>query len=403
MALVRIMSFIDDIILQIKLDILTTCVGKKLKQYQDYITCLNHINSLLNMALATNDIRQVTAAIRFIENLSLAMPLSLFSHHALRFSQWMKVKGQLVGDMKPDTARDFNQHFTIPFKECTNLNRVYRNLVKYFRFVERTTDLIAWEYGYQWYQGLDAHGSFLNEALAPWQAQQMQLDNAGIGGVKDFLRDISFDGLFRYHQQGLTIQESIQLFVQGAYDYQPIDKNLLVSWLLANGGQDNNRFMDQLIQANVIVTPSPGFVIGKSHALAQHWLICDGKLCFESDICIYSLHQGMDNMIIMDTDNRQVGGKIQYYAREISDPDFICSINPYQAYPLLRIRARSQLQIVELDEVKKVKPFISSLHISCYTPLLKPCFALSQAIVEVNHHDANTKQAINYEPQLTYP
>lgn len=141
----------------------------------------------------------------------------------------------------------------------------------------------------------DATGQVMNDAIKEWQTAPQQTPsenspNSQKASFRDFKRGYNILGQRIASNQGnQEIESMIGALVQrtGANDQ---DQDLLKRWLMKNGGQETNRFLDLLFLQGYF---GKQFNIGITQALDLNWYVNNetGKICFSYVVLIKTLQE----------------------------------------------------------------------------------------------------------------
>lgn len=215
----------------------------------------------------------------------------------------------------------------------------------------------------------------LNDQIIDWQTAQMRIKRSSHASYKDFERNICIQN--KKGGDSPEIESRIDTLLNDADGYDEPAKILLKHWLTENGGQNNNRFLDLLIEShyftrddddsdNSDILPN----IGRLIPIEQNWHVANGKICFDYLAYISSIEYGTRKWI-MTLSNGEVA--------EITDSDdFEAILNHYKIQnkilpPLLSVNAKLQLEIIEKEDDKlgiAVLPMVKKLEILSFTSKL---------------------------------
>lgn len=198
--------------------------------------------------------------------------------------------------------------------------------------------------------------------------KQVYLAVAGLGGMKDFLRDTKIEGVYFGQEKDVdAVLAALDQLVAKA-DKDPHNQFLLKEWLMANGGQEMNRFFDDLLYNDKEFSEGDlKYAPATSKGRLGNWSIGkEGKLEFELACDLYDLTvlneedlQAIPFVIHRDRngDVNKTDVPINVYANP--DPN----VDPLKDYlPLIQYHAKAQLEIVD----GKVKPKITYLEVAAF-------------------------------------
>lgn len=201
----------------------------------------------------------------------------------------------------------------------------------------------------------DETGEIMNQQIGEWQALQMRLsDESPRRAYADFQRNLSIHGMV-----GKTEKDVDQLleYLVADSDYTPEQRAAIIRWLQSNGGQNNNRFVDQLISSGIYTDGLPTANL-KSKSAEQNWTIENGKIVLHCDITSYGLMIGGVPYTNSDTKKLETLDDVE----RLSDPKSRFS-------PMLRMQATIKL---EVDAAGQVEPRIVMLNVTSFNQMLSP-------------------------------
>lgn len=215
----------------------------------------------------------------------------------------------------------------------------------------------------------DATGQVMNDAIKEWQTAPQQTPsenspNSQKASFRDFKRGYNILGQrIASNQVDQEIESMIGALVQrtGANDK---DQGLLKRWLMKNGGQETNRFLDLLFLQGYF---GKQFNIGITQALDLNWYVNNetGKICFSYVALIKTLQEvevektgtGKEKEILVAKDMiaRDDKGEVRHlYMNALTNEDEAIMRNKDLIPPLIRVQALIELDVVQGAVVPKL-------------------------------------------------
>lgn len=222
----------------------------------------------------------------------------------------------------------------------------------------------AWTYPYP----KNESNHIVEPAVTAWETAHATLLPGDPAYNRDFVRDYSILNMLGKTSKGV---DDLLTYLLQSTTYTNEEKGILLAWLKANGGQDNNRFIDLLLANGSYTTPHPANQF-KSTGIQQNWTISDdSKIIFQLNTVL--------NGLVIDGDVYQINPN-----NGMLETVELVQDDSHNLIPCLEVRATIELDIND----GRVQPRVTNLIVTSYTKSLlapKPPTPDEQVKAELPH------------------
>lgn len=236
---------------------------------------------------------------------------------------------------------------------------IYNDFIGFYKQISKYNEGLSksWHFSYPL-----TNGEVMRQGIGGWQNAMMEVNlDPQIqlsGGMKDFLREYKIEGQ-SYGKDVDAIVKALDQLVAKA-DKDPQNQTLLKEWLIANGGQQMNRFFDRLLfDDKEFSTGDLSYAPVTSVGRLANWTMGeDGHLQFEYKCDIYDLTVANlnDPESIPASMVREADGNVHMADTPIDKEQ----TDKY--LPLIQYHTQIELEIVD----GKVKPKITQLDVAAF-------------------------------------
>lgn len=322
---------------------------------------LTYIKGLLTHSIKDPEVinrATIQETMRYIESIQLEKPTLFFfwsSPNTLREKLINERKLVFPESKMLNKLATFSERSPLPRTSVDIFTSIHDTLFEVIRenlALEKGEQPAApsavWTYSYP----KNESNHIVDPAVIAWETAHASLLPGDPAYERDFIRDYSILNMF-----GKTsdVVDDLLAYLLQSSTYNHEEQRTLLAWLKANGGQDNNRFIDLLLAKGAYTNNRPATQF-KSSGIAQNWTISDeGKIIFQLDTVLHGL--------VVDGEVYQTNpdnGTLETVELVHDDS--------HNLIPCLEVRATIELDLNE----GRVQPHVTNLIVTSYTQSLLP-------------------------------
>ena len=317
---------------------------------------LNHIQNLLEQSVKDRELVNIAIiqeTMRYIESILIQTPGGLFRSKSIytlgeKLSREQKEIFPQLAQVK--ITPTFFASQTIPNENCAIFTGIHDKLREIFgnNLALRKQLALAplWVYSYP--KNESSH--VIDPNIITWQRDHAVLLAGDPAYHNDFVRDYSILNMLGKTNQNV---DDLLAYLLERSKYNEEEKTLLLTWLKANGGQDNNRFIDLLLASGAYTNGTCANQF-KSNGIVQNWTISDtGTIIFQLETVLKGL--------VLNGEVYQTNPKTEYLEKvELIDD------NSHNLLPSMAIKATIELDV----QAGIVLPHITDLVVSSFSNTL---------------------------------